>query len=516
MAGKDFPHEAADEPADGPREADRHAAASEFESGLDYGAFIDEDEPDADEPDADGGVGEPAPTQATDEIPAPVGSHRAGGTGPAAAPVTSDALDGTHDDTHDDTHNGVHNDADDAQATESIDRAEFGGEPGTQSTQSIDRAELDAWAAGDAAAAGDRTTAQDRPAARARGERVGTEPAAVTATATPEDQTSDDGPATLWEPGPTAASGAGLGAAGVGVGAGAAGVGAAGTAGPGTARDDYRGFSSGAQAADAEDRRRDLRDAEARALARDEALEGPSAGPKVLQVLLAVFFPIVVLIAAVRAVASPVFLWIEYHRPGFPADELGFTTEDRLTYGSAGMDYLFNAAPARYLSDLQHQGNQLFTDSEVSHMADVKLVMLITVAVGVLLALLCIVFMVALARTAKGGIRRSLFAGSLWMLVVLIAVAVLAVLGWETFFAGFHSLFFADGTWTFQSTDALIRLYPNQFWMDAGIGIAALVLVTLVVTLVCTWPTRRRRQDSRLAQADLIRRRNDWYDAQDA
>lgn len=515
MAGKDLPHDAADEPRgeplDGTRDTDRHAAASEFESGLDYGAFIDEDEPDA-----DGGVAE-TPTRATDEIPAPVGSHPAGGTGPATDPVTSDALDGADDGTHDGTHNGTHDGADDAQATESMDRVEFGGEPGTQSTQSIDRAELDAWAAGDAAA-GDRTAAQDRPAARARGERVGTEPVAVTATATPEDQTPDDGPATLWEPGPAAASGAGLGAAGVGAGA-AAGVGAAGAAGAagaGTARDDYRGFSSGAQAADAEDRRRDLRDAEARALARDEALEGPSARPKVLQVLLAVFFPIVVLIAAVRAVASPVFLWIEYHRPGFPADELGFTTEDRLTYGSAGMDYLFNAAPARYLSDLQRQGNQLFTDSEVSHMADVKLVMLITVAAGVLLALLCIVFMVALARTAKGGIRRSLFAGSLWMLVVLIAVAVLAVLGWETFFAGFHSLFFADGTWTFQATDTLIRLYPNQFWMDAGIGIAALTLVTLIVTLVCTWPTRRRRQDSRLAQADLIRRRNDWYDAQDA
>ncbi|MGM7669425.1 TIGR01906 family membrane protein [Microbacterium sp. A93] len=509
MAGKDFPHDGADEPLGGTRDADRRAEtseaseaseASEFESGLDYGAFIDEDDTDVDEP----GVDASAPTQATDEIPESVGSHR---TGPTVDPVTSDALDGT-DDTHgtDGAHGSDHHDA---QATESIDRAEFGGDDGTQSTQSIDRAELDAWAAGDAAAAGDRTAAQDRPAARARGERVGTEPAAVTATATPDQQTPDDGPATLWEPGPAAATGAAVGAgAGMGAGVGAAGAGA----GP----DDYRGFSTGAQTGDAEDRRRDLRDAEARALARDEALEGPSAGPKVMQVLLAVFFPIVVLIAAVRAVASPVFLWIEYHRPGFPADELGFTTEDRLTYGSAGMDYLFNAAPVRYLSDLQHQGNQLFTDTEVSHMADVKLVMLITMAVGVLLALVCIVFMVALARTAKGGIRRSLFAGSLWMLVVLIAVAVLAVLGWETFFAGFHSLFFADGTWTFQATDALIRLYPNQFWMDAGIGIAALTLVTLIVTLVCTWPTRRRRQDSRLAQADLIRRRNDWYDVQDA
>lgn len=497
MAGKDFPHDGADEPLEGARDADRHAEASEFESGLDYGAFIDDDEAEDQHQDEVEGA-EPAPTQSTDEIPESAGSHRADATatstGPATAPVTSDALD-------------------DTQATEAFDRVEF-GDSGTQSTQSIDRAELDAWAAGDAASAEDRTAAQGRPAARARGERAGAGPESFTATSTPDQGTAaDEGPATLWEPAPAAAAGAGgAGAAG----AGAAGAGAGARSAGGAAPEDYRGFATGAQSAEAEDRRRDLRDAEARALARDEALEGPSAGPKVLQVLLAVFFPIVVLIAAVRAVASPVFLWIEYHRPGFPADELGFTTEDRLTYGSAGMDYLFNAAPARYLADLQHQGNQLFTGSEVSHMADVKLVMLITLAVGVVLALLCIVFMVALARNTKGGIRRALFAGSLWMLVVLIAVAVLAVLGWETFFAAFHSLFFADGTWTFQATDALIRLYPNEFWMDAGIGIAALTLLTLIVTLVCTWPTRRRRQDSRLAQADLIRRRNDWYAGQDA
>ncbi|MFC0247557.1 TIGR01906 family membrane protein [Citricoccus parietis] len=471
MAGKDRSQDGtnASSGMNGDRDgrAAEQADAPEFESGLDYAAFMEDDEEDT--------------------------SDRTTEANPASAPVTSDALDS--DD------GGSHRADPGTQPTEAIDRAEHRADPGTQSTQSIDRAELDAWAAGDSAA-------RDRPAARARGERNGLPPETVTATATPEPdpESGRAGTGTLWDDGAVAGSTA--------AGAGAA-AGMSGTA-PQTAQADYRGFASGAPATDAEDRRRDLRGAEARAAARDEALEGPSTAPKVLQVLLAIFFPIVVLIAAVRAVASPLFLWIEYHRPGFPADELGFTTEDRLTYGSAGMDFLFNAAPPRYLSDLTHQGNQLFTDTEVSHMADVKLVMLISMAVGAVLGLLCIIFMIVLARTAKGGIRRSLFAGSVWMLVVLIALAVLAVLGWEQFFATFHSLFFADGTWTFQATDALIRLYPNQFWMDAGIGIAALVLVTLIVTLICTWPTRRRRHESRLAQMDLIQRRNDWYDAQEA
>jgi integral membrane protein (TIGR01906 family) len=411
------------------------AAASEFESGLDYGAFVEDDEPEEVAPDA-----RDAPQ----------------GTGPRP-------------------------------------------DPDLQRTQSIDRSELEALAAGDGQAA-DREAAtfpQDLPAARARGER----PGVVTATATPDPESMaspDPTPTTVWSAGPALAPSA----AGTATAAGAASAAAGGPHGV-----------PGPVAADDDGRRPDVRGAEARAAARDEALEGSSTAPRVMQVLLAIFFPIVVLIAAVRAVASPLFLWVEYHRPGFPADPFGFTTEDRLTYGSAGMDYLFNLAPARYLGDLQHQGRTLFTDSEVSHMADVKLVMLVAMVVGTLLALACVVFMVYLARTAKGGIRRSLFAGSLWMLVVLIALVVMAVFGWQQFFAGFHSLFFADGTWTFRSSDALIRLYPNQFWMDAGLVVGALVLVTLVVTLVCTWPTRRRRHDARLAQVDMVRRRNEWYDA---
>ena len=52
---------------------------------------------------------------------------------------------------------------------------------------------------------------------------------------------------------------------------------------------------------------------------------------------------------------------------------------------------------------------------------------------------------------------------------------------------------FADGSWTFSLDDTLIRLFPSQFWIDAGIAIAGLVLLASIVTLVLTWPTRRRR-----------------------
>jgi integral membrane protein (TIGR01906 family) len=216
--------------------------------------------------------------------------------------------------------------------------------------------------------------------------------------------------------------------------------------------------------------------------------------PRVMQVLLAVFYPLILMVLAVRAVTSPLFLWVEYNRPGFPGDGYGFSADDRMTYGSYAVDYLSNWAGPRYLGELVNRsGDALFLDGEVSHMADVKLVILSAFAGGALLILLSIIAVIYLRRRSPGGVRRGFFAGSIATLVIILGLGTLAALGWEQFFTEFHRIFFANGTWTFALDDTLIRLFPGQFWVDAGIVIGGLVLIVSVLTLILTWPTRKRR-----------------------
>jgi integral membrane protein (TIGR01906 family) len=227
---------------------------------------------------------------------------------------------------------------------------------------------------------------------------------------------------------------------------------------------------------------------------REHAANAKPLAPRVMQVLLAVCFPIVLLVLAVRAIASPLFLWVEYNRPGFPGDGYGFSTDDRMTYGSYAVDYLSNWAGPRYLGELVNRGGEaLFKPGEVSHMADVKVVILSAFGAGTLLLLLSLVAIIYLRRRSPGGVRRGLFAGSIVTLVVILGLGTLAVLGWEQFFTQFHTVFFANGTWTFYLQDTLIRLFPGQFWVDGGIVIGALVLIASLLTLVLTWPTRKRR-----------------------
>jgi integral membrane protein (TIGR01906 family) len=239
---------------------------------------------------------------------------------------------------------------------------------------------------------------------------------------------------------------------------------------------------------------------------REHAANAKPVAPRVMQVLLAVCFPVILLVLAVRAVASPLFLWVEYNRPGFPGDGYGFSTDDRMTYGSYAVDYLSNWSGPRYLGELVNRnGDKLFGDGEVSHMADVKLVIMSAFGAGVVLILLSLIAVAYLRRRSPGGVRRGLFAGSIVTLVIIISLGVLAVLGWEQFFAQFHSVFFASGTWTFSLQDTLIRLFPGQFWVDGGIVVAGLVLIASLVTLILTWPTRKRRglpKKRRAAAAD--------------
>ncbi|GAB3257953.1 DUF1461 domain-containing protein [Arthrobacter pigmenti] len=239
-------------------------------------------------------------------------------------------------------------------------------------------------------------------------------------------------------------------------------------------------------------------ESERRAAERDKAVRAKPVLARVVQLVAAVFFPVIVLAGAVRLITTPAFLWLEYHRPGFPDDRFGFGLEERMTYGSYAMDYLLNFAPAQYLGGLVNAaGDPLFASDEVAHMTDVKMVMQLTLLAAVALVLLETAALIYLARRYPGGVRRSLFAGAVITLLLIIAIAVLAILGWQQFFAAFHSIFFADGTWTFAASDTLIRLFPGQFWIDSGIAVAAVVLVVSTLTLAFTWPTKPRRDRTR-------------------
>ncbi|NSW51191.1 MAG: TIGR01906 family membrane protein [Anaerolineae bacterium] len=200
---------------------------------------------------------------------------------------------------------------------------------------------------------------------------------------------------------------------------------------------------------------------------------------RVLGWIAALCVPYILIMFAVRILINPAFAQLQYSLPNFPEDPYGFTREERLLYARPSIVYLTNNAGIDFLADLTFEdGTPIYNQRELSHMLDVKILVKSTLAVwyGItgLLAVIAMVMKVRgdwlIFRTALG------YGGWLTIALMLFGVAGVAV-NFDWLFTEFHHLFFEGETWIFLTSDTLIRLFPEKFWMDAFIAAFSITLL---------------------------------------
>jgi integral membrane protein (TIGR01906 family) len=202
--------------------------------------------------------------------------------------------------------------------------------------------------------------------------------------------------------------------------------------------------------------------------------------------------PILLTLLSVRIVMTPLFLHLEYHRPGFPDDFYGFTLEDRLTYAPFAVNYLLNDAGIEYLGDLTFpDGSPLYTASELQHMKDVKVVTRAAFFVLLFGGTAALIVGYFLWRSSRSEFWQAIFNGGALTVGIIIMIVLGAVLAWDFFFTTFHQVFFEDGTWIFLYSDTLIRLFPEQFWFDAALTVGVLTTGGALVMVGAAWRNLR-------------------------
>ena len=195
--------------------------------------------------------------------------------------------------------------------------------------------------------------------------------------------------------------------------------------------------------------------------------------------------PVTILMLSIRLLITPLFAQIEYRLPGFPEDPYGFTLNDRLTWSNPSIRYLVNSKDITFLEDLRFaDGKQIFNERELSHMADVKMVVT-GMRWALLIAILLLTTVTILA--VKGNWQKMLltaFVRGAWLLIGIIsAILIFVLLNFDNLFTWFHQIFFESGTWRFYTSDTLIRLFPMRFWRDAFIfvgGLSALISGSII------------------------------------
>lgn len=207
--------------------------------------------------------------------------------------------------------------------------------------------------------------------------------------------------------------------------------------------------------------------------------------PTLLSYLVSLATPLVLIGLALRILLTPLYYTVEYNMPYFPADEYGFTKDDRLKWAKPSVEYLVNSADISYLGDLKFDnGTPIYGEAELSHMHDVKNV--VQGALKVWYLSIAVLILLAILAQRNGwmplyliGLRR----GGWWMIGLAVTLGFIAGAGillnpdifWN-FFAWFHSLFFEGDSWLFYYSDTLIRLFPIRFWQDAVIAMAVIAL----------------------------------------
>lgn len=195
--------------------------------------------------------------------------------------------------------------------------------------------------------------------------------------------------------------------------------------------------------------------------------------------------PIALIGLALRVLLTPLFYTVEYNLPWFPADEYGFSKEDRLKWAKPSVEYLINDADISYLGNLQFEdGTPIYNQRELKHMEDVKEVTQAAlrvwyVSLAILLILAILAWKFNLLPDYLDGLRR----GGWWMIGLALSIAVIVGMGilinpdiFWAFFSWFHTLFFEGDSWLFLYSDTLIRLFPIRFWQDAFLWAAVIAL----------------------------------------
>lgn len=201
---------------------------------------------------------------------------------------------------------------------------------------------------------------------------------------------------------------------------------------------------------------------------------------------------LLLIVLAVRAVMTSLFLNIEYQRVGFPADPYGLTTAQRLEYAPLALDFLIEGRPVHFLEELAFpDGSALFNIRELGHMADVQRVAQDSFKLAWAIAAIAIICSAFLYLRDPAALKRALRASGLGALGMIAMVVISAIVAWDSFFTAFHGLLFASGTWVFNYSDTLIRLFPEQFWFDAALTVGALIVLGSLLLLACAWALGR-------------------------
>ncbi len=208
---------------------------------------------------------------------------------------------------------------------------------------------------------------------------------------------------------------------------------------------------------------------------------------------------LVIVAIAILPFLSPVWVSFEQGRAQAAA-WTGFSDADLRTATNAILADLVIGPPD---FDIALDGAPVLNERERGHMRDVRGVFgsFYLLAAGAAVVLVA-AFLLARGRAARARLWRRLSLAGRVIAVATVALGIAGLMFFDTAFEVFHELFFPAGSFLFDpSTDRLVQLFPETFWVESTIGVG-IVIVLLAVGLAWVGARRARTLEAQSVIAD--------------
>ena len=111
--------------------------------------------------------------------------------------------------------------------------------------------------------------------------------------------------------------------------------------------------------------------------------------------------------------------------------------------------------------------NPSYTATEISHLEDAKIVLLIADYAFYISLLLC-TLIIAMYERKRAELRQFFFWGGVTTIAVMSFVLIFIFADFNLAFVTFHKIFFPQGNWIFSTDSLLIQTFPESFFVLMG------------------------------------------------
>jgi len=179
---------------------------------------------------------------------------------------------------------------------------------------------------------------------------------------------------------------------------------------------------------------------------------------------------------------GPVWIRLEFHWRE-RVDHYGWSQEEKLSLATKTVEAITQNR-VEELESLELKGKPIYNSRELVHLEDVaRWYKRLENALVLIIVLVLITLLVLVKQRKFTEIRRWLWTSGITGLGLMGITAGFVILAWDWVFEWFHLSLFEEGTYLFYETDSLIRLFPEEYWIDSAkalIGLAAFSYIAMV------------------------------------